>query len=71
MAPLQKQIGGIAAGTGSHAHLLVAEMAGKAAPENPAAVMEEVEYRATHISLLMAKMFEEAMKRDEWESDMA
>jgi hypothetical protein len=66
---IEKKIMGATTGTGSHAHLLVAEIAGKPVPENPAAVMEEVEYRATHVSLLMEKMFEETMKHDEWESD--
>lgn len=67
--PIEKKITGATTGTGSHAHLLVAEMGTNAASEKPEAVMEEVEYRATHVSLLMEKMFTESMKHDEWESD--
>ena len=69
MDPIVNQIGDAMTGTGGHAHLLVAEMAGNPALESPAAVMDEVEYRANHISLLMEKMFAEAMKHDEWEMD--
>lgn len=71
MAPVQKQITDVTTGTGFHAHLLVAEMNGKALPETPAAVMEEIEYRANHISLLMARMFEDSMRQAEWGRDEA
>jgi len=53
----------------SHAHLLVTESGGLAAAESPEAVMEEVEFRATHLSSLLEEMFEEAKKHDWWESD--
>ena len=69
MDMIEKKIAGATTGTGSHAHLLVAEMGAKAAPENPGAVMEEVEYRATQVSSLMEEMFTDAMKHTEWESD--
>jgi hypothetical protein len=52
-----------------HAHLLAVEMNGQAGLENPEAVMEEVAFRATHISSLMEEMFETASKKDWWEAD--
>ena len=55
-------------GNASHAHLLVAESGGLIALESPEAVMEEVEFRATHVSALLAEMFEESKKHDNfWE----
>jgi hypothetical protein len=71
MDPFLQKISSTATGTGSHAHLLVAESGGLIAMENPEAVMEEVEFRATHISSLMAEMFEEYKKHDNffWEPD--
>jgi hypothetical protein len=49
-----------------HAHLLAVEMTGTNGLETPAAVMEEVEFRATHVSSLMEEMFREASRRHEW-----
>jgi len=53
----------------SHAHLLAVEMNGAGGWENPEAVMEEVAFRATHISSLLAEMFEAAGKKDWLEAD--
>jgi hypothetical protein len=53
----------------SHAHLLAREMNGHGELENPAAVMAEVAFRATHISSLMEEMFETAKNKDWWETD--
>ena len=69
MGSILKKITGAKTGTGRHAHLLVAEMAGKPALENPEAVMDEVEFRATYISVLMERMFLETLKKNEWERD--
>jgi hypothetical protein len=46
---------------------LVTESGGWVTLESPEAVMEEVEFRATHVSSLMEEMFEEARKHDFWE----
>jgi len=55
----------------SRAHLLAVEMEMNEAGgwENPEAVMDEVAFRATHISSLMAEMFEYASKKDWWVAD--
>ena len=70
MNPFLQKMGGTTTGTGSHAHLLVAESGGLVLLETPEAVMEEVEFRTTHISSLLEEMFEEAKKHDNfWEPD--
>ena len=70
MNPTLNRLGGTTTGTISHAHLLVAESGGLVTLENAEAVMEEVEFRATHVSSLLAEMFEEARKHDSfWEPD--
>jgi len=57
-------------GTGTHAHLLVAESGGLVAMESPEAVMEEVAFRATHVSSLLEQMLEECKRRDSfWEPE--
>lgn len=56
-------------GSLEHAHLLVTEAGGLVAMESPEAVMEEIEFRATHVSSLLEKMFEETGKHDWWEPD--
>lgn len=71
MAPILNKTGGTTTGTGGHAHLLVAESGGLIAQESPEAVMEEVEFRATHVSSLMKEMFDEARKHDLWEAGEA
>jgi hypothetical protein len=58
--------GGTSTGTGGHAHLLFTEPGGRVTLESPEAVMEEVEFRATHVSSLLEEMFEEARKHDFW-----
>jgi hypothetical protein len=71
MILLQRESMGTITGMGSHAHLLVAETGGIVTLESPQAVMEEVEYRATHVSALMEEMFAEARKHDAmWEPDL-
>ena len=68
MNPFLQKMGGTTTGTGSHAHLLVAESGGLVLLETPEAVMEEVEFRTTHVSSLLEEMFEEAKKHDNfWE----
>ena len=68
MNPSLHKPGGSTTGNASHAHLLVAESGGLITLESPEAVMEEVEFRATHVSLLLTEMFEESKKRDRiWE----
>jgi hypothetical protein len=70
MDPNLHKISSTTTGAGSHAHLLVAESGGLIAMEAPEAVMEEVEFRATHVSSLLAEMFEESKKHDYfWEPD--
>jgi hypothetical protein len=70
MNPFLQKMGGTTTGTGSHAHLLVAESGGLVLLETPEAVMEEVEFRTTHVSSLLEEMFEEAKKHDNfWEPD--
>ena len=71
MTPNLNKLGGTTTGTGDHAHLLVAESGGLITLESPEAVMEEVEFRATHVSSLMEEMFKEAGKHDLWEMDEA
>jgi len=61
---LHNKMGGTTTGTPAHAHLLVAESGGLVTMESPTAVMEEVAFRATHVSSLLEKMFEEAKKHD-------
>ena len=50
--------------TSHHAHLLVGESGGLVLMETPEAVMEEVEFRTTHISSVLEEMFEETKKHD-------
>jgi hypothetical protein len=70
MDPFRNNLSGTITGTGSHAHLLVAESGGLVLMETPEAVMEEVEFRTTHVSSLLEEMFEEAKKHDNfWEPD--
>ena len=70
MDPFLQKMSGTTTGTGSHAHLLVAESGGLVTVESPEAVMEEVAFRATHVSSLLAEMFEEAKKHDNfWEQE--
>ena len=64
MDPFLQKLSGKTAGTGPHAHLLVAESGGLIALESPEAVMEEVAFRATHVSSLLAEMFEESKRHD-------
>jgi hypothetical protein len=64
MTPLVQKTSGPDPGPGFHAHLLVEETGGRVAMESPEAVMEEVEFRTSHISLLMEKMFEESREHD-------
>jgi hypothetical protein len=71
MTPNLNKLGGTTTGTSAHAHLLVAESGGLITLESPEAVMEEVEFRATHVSSLMEEMFAEARKHDFWEMDEA
>jgi hypothetical protein len=68
MTPFPKKMSETSTGAGGHAHLLVVESGGLVALESPEAVMEEVEFRATHLSSLMDEMFEEAKKHDWWEA---
>jgi hypothetical protein len=66
MDPFLHKISSPVTGTSSHAHLLVAESGGLIAMESPEAVMEEVEFRATHVSSLL----EESKKHENfWEPD--
>jgi hypothetical protein len=71
MTPNLNKLGGTMAGTSAHAHLLVAESGGRITLESPGAVMEEVEFRASHVSSLMEDMFAETRKHDCWEWDGA
>lgn len=64
MNPFLQNMDGTTTGTMSHAHLLVAESGGLVTLESPAAVMAEVEFRTTHVSSLLAEMFEEAARHD-------
>ena len=68
MTPFPEKLIQKSPGMGGHAHLLVAESGGLIAMESPEAVMEEVEFRATHLSSLMEEMFAEAKKHDWWEA---
>jgi hypothetical protein len=70
MDPFRNNLSGTTTGTGSHAHLLVAESGGLVLLETPEAVMEEVEFRTTHVSSLLEEMFEESKNHDCcWEPD--
>ena len=70
MDPLLNKTSGTTTGTGSHAHLLIAESGGLVTMESPEAVMEEVAFRATHVGSLLEEMFEELKKHDSfWEAD--
>jgi len=71
MTPILNKIDVTRPDPGVHAHLLVTESGGLVALESPAAIMEEVEFRATHVSSLMEEMFKEAGKHDLWEIDEA
>ncbi len=72
MNPFLQNLDGTNTGTLSHAHLLVAEGGGLVALESPAAVMAEVEFRTTHVSMLLTEMFEEAARHDSfWSFDEA
>lgn len=68
MNPSLHKLGGSTMGNASHAHLLIAESGGLVTLESPEAVMDEVEFRATHVSSLLLEMFEESKKHDRfWE----
>jgi len=69
MEMFRPNLNGTTTGTVAHAHLLVAESGGLITLENPEAVMQEVDFRATHISSLLAEMFREAEKHDLLETD--
>lgn len=70
MDPLLHKMNGITTDSAIHAHLLVAESGGLVALESPEAVMDEVTFRATHVSSLLEEMFEESKKHDSfWEPD--
>ena len=70
MDPIRQNLMGSTIGTGAHAHLLVAESGGLILLETPEAVMDEVNFRATHVSSLLEEMFEEAKQHDcFWELD--
>jgi len=70
MDPLLNKLSGTTTGRATRAHLLVAESGGLVTMESPKAVMEEVAFRATHVSSLLEEMFEELKKRDSfWEPD--
>lgn len=69
MTPFLNRTDHTATDAARHAHLLVAETGGLVTVESPAEVMEEIEFRATHLSSLMEEMFAEAMKHDWWEGD--
>ena len=71
MTPMVNRIDRPATQAVIHAHLLVTEAEGRVALESPEAVMEEVEFRATHLSSLMEEMFEEARKREDWANEEA
>jgi hypothetical protein len=72
MDPFLQKMSVTTTGTTHHAHLLVAESGGLVAMESPEAVMEEVAFRATHISSLLEEMLEEAGKHDSfWPPDQA
>lgn len=64
MTPRVQKMSGPGSEPGRHAHLLVEEAGGRVAVESPEAVMDEVEFRTSHISLLMEKMFDEAREHD-------
>jgi len=64
MDPLLNKMSGTTTGTGSHAHLLIAESGGLVTMESPEEVMEEVAFRATHVSSLLEEIFEELKKHD-------
>ena len=64
MTPFVQKTSSSGSEPASHAHLLVEETGGRMAMESPEAVMEEVEFRTSHISLLMKKMFDEALEHD-------
>jgi len=64
MNPFLQNMNGTTTGANTHAHLLVAESGGLVALESPEAVMAEVEFRTTHVSSLLAEMFEESKKHD-------
>jgi hypothetical protein len=64
------KLGVTTTGGSGHAHLLVAESGGLVALESPEAVMEEVEFRATHVGELLEEMFAEAKRHDAfWEPE--
>jgi hypothetical protein len=64
MDQFRHNLSGTNTGVGSHAHLLVAESGGVVLLETPEAVMEEVAFRATHVTSMLEKMFEESKKHD-------
>ena len=70
MDSLMNKTSGTTTGMPTHAHLLVAESGGLVTMESPEAVMEEVAFRATHVSSLLEEIFEELKKHDSfWEPD--
>lgn len=71
MTPFENRTDRTVADAAHHAHLLVTESAGLVTSESPEAVMEEIEFRATHLSSLMEEMFEESIKHEWWESEAA
>jgi hypothetical protein len=64
MDPTRHDMIGTTTGAATHAHLLVAESGGLVTMESPEEVMAEVAFRATCVSTLMEKMFEELKNRD-------
>ena len=64
MNPFLQNMNGTNTGANTHAHLLVTESGGLVTQETPAAVMAEIEFRNTHVSSLLAEMFEQASKHD-------
>lgn len=71
MTPMLHKLGVTTTGSLGHAHLLVAESGGLVTLESPEAVMEEVEFRSTHVGALLEELFEETKRHEGfWEPEM-
>ena len=69
MAPSLQIMSGTGINLEQHAHLLAVEVGGQCGRETPDEVIEEVAFRATHVSSLMEEMLRDAKRHDRLDVD--